>query len=137
MRRFPWRRMQADGHRKLAIVPGPHRHTASRVTAVLATALVLATGGCATFSKAFGQREAVVQFQPGTPKHTKLRVRSACSHIPQVKAEALPTTNLASAQVYDVRYQVGGASDAHLAQLDACLQKFPSVVGVNFTSPVG
>lgn len=129
--------MQATGHRKLAVVPGPRHRTASRAAAVLVAALTLATGGCATFNKAFGQEEAVVQFKPYTAKADRLQVRSACSHIPQVKVEPLPTTNLASAQVYDVRYEVGGASDAHLAQLQVCLQKFPSVVGVTFNNPSG
>ena len=129
--------MQTGRHRKLAVVSRPRHRAASRVSAVLAAALALATGGCATFDKAFGQEEAVVQFQPNTAKATRLHVRSACSHIPQVRVEPLPTTNLYSAQVYDVRYEVGGASDAHLAQLQVCLQKFPSVVGVTFSSPSG
>ena len=77
----------------------------------------LVTSGCATFNAAFGQREAVVQFKPGTPREVRLKVRAGCLHIPQVKAEPLPVSNLASAQLYDVRYQVGGASDAHIAEL--------------------
>jgi hypothetical protein len=97
--------------------------------------LALGAAGCAGFSKAFGQQEAVVQFQPGTPAAAKLHVRAACSHIPQVRAERLPTTRLDSAQVYNVRYQVGGASDAQLARLQQCLSRYPSVAGVNFTTP--
>jgi hypothetical protein len=103
--------------------------------AALAAVAVLTAGGCAGFSKAFGQQEAVVQFRPGTPKSTRLQVRSACSRIPQVKPEPLPSASLPSAQLYDVRYEVGGASDAHLAQLQQCLQRFPSVVGVDFQAP--
>ena len=128
--------MQLAGDRKLAIVSAPRRRTTSRAAAaVAAAALALGAAGCAGFSKAFGQQEAVVQFQPGTPKAVKLRVRAACSRIPQVKPEQLPTTNLDSAQVYDVRYQVGGASDAQLARLQECLSAFRSVAGVNFTTP--
>lgn len=128
--------MQTVRRRKLSIVPGLRDPAARRAAAVaLAGVLALAAGGCASFDKAFGQQEAVVQFKPGTPEATKLRVRAACSGIPQVKAERLPTTKLASAQVYDVRYQVNGASDAQLARLQRCLSRFPSVVGVNFTTP--
>lgn len=128
--------MLRAGDRKLAVVSGPRRRTASRAAAaVAAAALALGAAGCAGFNKAFGQQEAVVQFQPGTPKAVKLRVRAACSHIPQVKPERLPTTNLESAQVYDVRYQVGGASDAQLALLERCLGKFPAVAGVDTTTP--
>lgn len=127
--------MQPSGHRKLTIVPGASRPAVRWAVAVLLAVLTLAAAGCASFDKTFGQQEAVVQFQPGTPKAAKLRVRAACSHIAQVRAERLPTAKLVSAQVYDVRYQVGGASDAQLARLQQCLQKFPSVVGVNFTTP--
>jgi hypothetical protein len=37
----------------------------------------------------------------------------------------------------DIRYQVGNASDAQLARLQQCLQRFPSVVGIEFSSPSG
>ena len=127
--------MQAGGDRKLALVPGAHRRTAAAAAAAAAV-LTLVTG-CAGFSRAFGQQEVVVQFRAGTAKATRLQVRAACSHIPNVKAEPLPTTSLASAQLYDVRYQVGAASDAQQAQLDACLGRFASVVGVTPVSPGG
>ena len=38
---------------------------------------------------------------------------------------------------YDVRYQVSNASDADLARLQQCLQKFPSVVGIDISGPAG
>ena len=37
------------------------------MAAAAAMALCLATAGCAAFDRAFGKREAVVQFQPNTP----------------------------------------------------------------------
>jgi hypothetical protein len=105
--------------------------------AVLAAALVLAAGGCASFNRAFGQQEAVVHFTPGTTQQTQLRVRAACSHLPQATPEPLPTDHILSDHVYEVRYQVGGASDAQVARLEQCLQKFPAVTGVDIVTPGG
>jgi len=36
-----------------------------------------------------------------------------------------------------VRYRVDNASDGDLAKLQQCLQKFPSVVGIQFNGPGG
>jgi hypothetical protein len=38
---------------------------------------------------------------------------------------------------YDVRYRVDHASDGDLAKLQQCLQRFPSVVGIEFNGPAG
>jgi hypothetical protein len=103
----------------------------------VAALLALATGGCAAFDATFGQQEAVVQFKAGTSEATRLQVRAACSRLPQARPEPLPTDHLASDRLYDVRYQVGSASDAQLARLQQCLQKFPSVVGIDFSTPGG
>jgi hypothetical protein len=37
----------------------------------------------------------------------------------------------------DIRYLVSNASDADLARLEQCLGRFPSVVGMEPTSPDG
>ena len=100
-------------------------------------ALMLAAAGCASFDRAFGQQEAVVQFQPQTPNSARLKVRAACSHVPQATPEPLPTDHLASDMLNDVRYRVDNASDGDLAKLQQCLQKFPSVVGIEFNGPGG
>jgi hypothetical protein len=89
----------------------------------------LATG-CAGFDKAFGQREAIVTFQQGTPKSVRLEVRAACSHVPRAVPEPLPTDHKLSDYDNDVRYRIDKASDAELAQLENCLSKFPAVRGV-------
>jgi hypothetical protein len=108
--------------------------------AVLAAvlALALAAAGCASFDAAFGKQEAVVQFQPQTPNSVRLKVRAACSHVPQATPEPLPTGHLAPAMAaYDVRYRVDNASDGDLARLQQCLQKFRSVAGIQFNGPGG
>jgi hypothetical protein len=105
-----------------------------RVAALtIAGSLLLTAGvsGCAKFDATFGKQEAVVQFKSGTTTATRLKVRAACSHIPQARPEALPTNHLASDNLYDVIYRVDKASNAQLARLESCLQKYPSVTGVD------
>jgi hypothetical protein len=102
-----------------------------------ALALVLAGVGCASFNATFGQREAVVQFQPQTTNAVRLKVRAACSHLPHATPEPLPTGQPATDLSYDVRYRVDKASDGDLARLQQCLQKSRSVVGIEFSGPAG
>ena len=105
-----------------------------RVAALTIAGSVLLTaglGGCAKFDAALGKQEVVVNFKDGTTTATRLKVRAACSHIPEARPEALPTNHLASDHLYDVIYRVDNASDAQIARLDSCLQKYPSVTGVD------
>jgi hypothetical protein len=126
----------ASRPRPAAPPPGRSRRLLPAAGAALA-ALALAAGGCASFDRAFGQQEAVVQFRPQTSNVTRLKVRAACSHVPQATPEPLPTDHIASDIYYDVRYRVDNASDGDLARLQQCLQKFPSVVGIEFNGPGG
>jgi hypothetical protein len=103
--------------------------------ALLAGGLLTAVTGCAKFDAALGQQEAVVQFKDGTANTTRLHVRAACSHIPQATPEALPTDHKASDLLYDVIYRVDNASNAQIAELEQCLQKYPSVVGIDIQTP--
>jgi hypothetical protein len=97
--------------------------------------LTAALGGCAKFDATFGKQEMVVSFKSGTTTATRLKVRAACSHIPEARPEALPTDHLASDNLYDVIYRVDNASSAQLARLESCLQKYPSVAGVDLQTP--
>jgi hypothetical protein len=103
---------------------------------VAAAALGLAVG-CASFDAAFGKQEAVVQFQPQTPVSVMLKVRASCSHVPAAVPERIPAHAPLVDMQDDIRYQVSSASDADLARLQQCLQRFPSVVGIEFSSPDG
>ncbi len=109
----------------------------SAAGAGLAAVLALTLTGCAAFDATFGQREAVVHFRPQTTNAVRLKVRAACSHVAQATPEPLPTDHLASDLSYDVRYRVDNASDADLARLTQCLQRFPSVVGIDISGPAG
>jgi hypothetical protein len=98
----------------------------------LAVLLALGAAGCAKFDAALGQQWATVSFKPDTSVATMLRVRTACSRIPNVKAEALPRQRNPVTMNGAVTYRTDRASDANLAQLQQCLQRYPSVAGINF-----
>lgn len=102
-----------------------------------ATAVCLAAAGCASFDKAFGKQEAVVQFHPNTPASAMLRARAGCSHVAGAVPEPIPKHVLAVDLPDDIRYDVSSASDAQVARLGQCLQRFPSVAGLELSSPSG
>jgi hypothetical protein len=108
------------------------RGTVSRVFALGAAAVLAGTltAGCSGFNKAFGQREAIVIFREGTPKSVRLDVRAACSRVPNANPEPLPRSGKLSDYLNDVRYRIDDATDAQLAQLENCLNRFRSVKGV-------
>jgi hypothetical protein len=106
---------------------------AARIAALAgALSLTLAAAGCAKFDAALGQQWATVSFKPNTSVATMLKVRTACSHIPNVRAEALPRQQNAVTMAGGVTYRTDNANDANLAQLQQCLQRYPSVAGVDF-----
>jgi hypothetical protein len=117
------------------------RHGGTRllIAPVLAVITVVALGGCAKFDAALGQQEEVVIFQPNVSNAVKMKVRSTCSHVPNVKVEPLPTDHKLSDHVYDVRYEVGTANEVELAQFQQCLSKFPPsvIVGLETDTPGG
>jgi hypothetical protein len=134
-RRHP--RPEEDGvlRTKLAGVPESSR-AASRVfaaagAAALAAGLGLGITGCAKFDAALGQQWVTVDFQSSTPIATMLKVRSACSHIPNVVPEALPRKRTPVTMNGAVTYQTNNATDANMAQLQECVQRFPSVAGID------
>ena len=120
----------------LAAVRAPHPGQILAAAAA-ATALCLAAAGCASFDRAFGKREAVVQFQPNTPAAEMLKVRAACSHLAAAKPEPIPRHVLKVDLPDDIRYEISQASDAQIARLTQCLDRFPSVVGIELSSPSG
>lgn len=102
------------------------------IRAGAAVVLLLALASCAKFDAALGQQWAVVHFKADTPVATLLKVRTACSHVPNVRAENLPRVRDAANMIYALRYRTSNASDADLAALQVCLQRFPSVAGIDF-----
>jgi hypothetical protein len=122
------------GRTKLAAVPESSRAIGRLLAVAGAVALAGGLAGCAKFDAALGQQWATVNFNSNTPVATILQVRATCSHIPNVQAEALPPKRERSAanMQYVVTYRTDNASDANLAQLQKCLQRFKSVAGIDF-----
>jgi hypothetical protein len=102
------------------------------LAAVAAAALIAVLGltGCAKMAAALSQQWIVVNFSPGTPAATALHVRAACSHIENAPPLAMPAKPSAATVMYDIRFDTTNASPANVAQLQVCLEKFPSVRGV-------
>lgn len=108
------------------------RTASTAALAVIAVAALGGVAGCAKFNSSLGQQWATVSFKPDTSAPTVLQVRAACSHVPNVRAEALPRQRDPDTLMYSVTYRTDNASDANLAQLQQCLERYPSVAGVNF-----
>jgi hypothetical protein len=114
--------------------PARPRGLALRAAAAVAlpAAVALGMAGCSKFDAALGQQWATVNFKANTSIATLLQVREACSNIPNVRPEALPRKQTPATMMYSLTYRTDNASDANLAQLQQCLQKFPSVEGISF-----
>src|ERR1700734_922388 len=120
---------------KLTGVPESSRAVRRVLAATGVAALAAGLGGglvgCAKFDAALGQQWVTVDFQPTASIATMIKVRAACSHIPNVVPEALPRKRNLVTMSGAVTYQTKDASDANLAQLQQCLQRFPSVAGMD------
>jgi hypothetical protein len=99
-------------------------------TALTAVVAVAALAGCSQFDAALGQRQAVVSFRPGTPLSQRLTVRSTCAKVPAVKAQPLPADLNSPYALQQVTYRIDHATNADIARLQTCLDKFPAVAGV-------
>jgi hypothetical protein len=104
-----------------------------RLTVATAVAgLVLPTlAGCAKMDAALSQRWVDVSFKSGTSVAQVMRIRAACSHVPNVTADPIPRNLPALDVVHSVRFDTTRASDANVAKLTACLANFPATVGVD------
>jgi hypothetical protein len=96
----------------------------------VAALALAALAGCSQFDAALGQRQAVVSFRPGTPLSQRLTVRSACAKLPAVQAQPLPSDLNSPYALQQVTYRIDHASNADIARLETCLDKFPSVAGI-------
>jgi hypothetical protein len=113
----------------------PERYSARRGLAIrsaagaAAAALTVALAGCAQFDASLSKQWMTVNFKPNTPVATLLKVRAACSRVPNVRPVALPRKRTTANMTDALTYITTNASDADLARLQVCLQKFPSVAG--------
>jgi hypothetical protein len=125
---------RAAGRRRPPVPGRQHRRSGpARLAAAAAAALIpVALASCAKFDAALGQQWAVVNFRPNTSIATLLKIRAACSHVPNVQPEKLPKVHTAMNMVYALQYRTDHATNANLASLQECLQKFPAVTGIDF-----
>jgi hypothetical protein len=109
------------------------RSWSARIAIPAAAAAVLAgaLAGCAKMDAALDKQWMTVQFSTGTSMATALHVRSACSHIQNAPPMALPANQSPINTMYGVNFDTTNASPANLEQLQTCLQRFKSVLGVN------
>jgi hypothetical protein len=113
-------------------------HVLRPIAAATAAATVVSLlAGCAGFDKAFGKQTAVVVFKDQTPIPVMLKVRAACSHLPEAIPERIPPHPPTVQMQDDIQYLISNASDAQVARLEQCLNRFPSVVGINVVTPDG
>jgi hypothetical protein len=99
------------------------------VAAVAAVAVLGAATGCAGMDAALGKQWVDVTFKPSTSVATIEKVRAACAHVPNVRAEPLPKKHTVLNLMAGVRFDTTSATDANVAQLQQCVQRFPSVQG--------
>jgi hypothetical protein len=97
-------------------------------------ACVLGVTGCAQFNKGLGQQQASIYFKESTPISFRLKVRAACDNLPHVKATPIAKSVPLSSAIDIVVYNTTGASNADIARLEECVDKFsPQVEGVDVT----
>ena len=102
---------------------------AALAAAAAAWLLAGAVAGCAKFDAALGKQWVEVTFKQSTSVAELLHVRAACSHIPNVTPLPFPKQHTVLNLMAGVRFDTTKASDANIAQLEICVQKFRSVQG--------
>jgi hypothetical protein len=88
--------------------------------------------GCARFNAALSQQWVVVQLAANTSVAAARHVTAVCSHVPGMRAAAVRPTSPGGI-VGSVRFNATRASDADMARLQQCLQRFRSVQGLTLT----
>ncbi len=98
----------------------------------LAAVLSVVTGlaGCSQFDAALGQQQAIVSFRGGTSTAQRLAIRTACAKMPAVSPQPVPDLKKYPYALQQLTFTISKASDAQIAALEKCLQKFPAVAGV-------
>jgi hypothetical protein len=110
--------------------PGAARRRAGLAT-VTAAAAVLSLAGCAKMDASLDKQWITVDFSPNTTPATALHVRAACSHVHNTPPLPIPAKQNTLTIMYGVEYNTTNSSPANIAELQLCLGKFKSVLGVD------
>ncbi len=105
--------------------------TTALIRSAAAGLALLAVAGYAQMDAVLSQRWVDVSFRPDTSVSQVLRIRAACSHVPNVTADPVPRNLPALDVVHSIRFNTTRASDANVAKLETCLAKFRAAVGIN------
>ncbi len=97
----------------------------------MAAAALLGLAGCGKMDAALDKQWMVVDFSPNATTADALHVRAACGHIQNTPPLPLPPKNSVLNVMYGVRYDTTNSTPANLAELQICLGKFKSVLGVD------
>ena len=81
-----------------------------------------------------GQQWVDAQLSPNTTMATARHLSAACAHVPGVRAVPVKPTSPGHV-VGSVRFYTTHASDADMARLQDCLQRFPAVQGLTQGEP--
>jgi hypothetical protein len=108
--------------------------TRAKLAACAAVAAAILLGGCAGMGSALGQQWVVVQLASNTSLATARHVTAACAHASGLRAEPVKPTSPGRV-VGSVRFISTQATDADMAKLQQCLQRFPAVQGLTMTEP--
>jgi hypothetical protein len=112
--------------------PGRWRRAGAAAIALSAAGVaVVGLTGCGKIDQALNKQWMVVNFSPDTSAATVLHIRAACSHIQNTPPLPLPAKQSVIDVMYGVQFDTTNSSPANLAQLQICLGKFKSVLGVN------
>ena len=87
--------------------------------------------GCSKMDQALSKQWMQVDFSPDTSVTTALHVRAACAHVANTPPLPLPAKHDTLNIMYGIEYDTTNSSPANLAELQVCLAKFKSVLGVN------
>ena len=95
----------------------------------LAASVAVALTGCAKLDATLDKTWVDVTFKPSTSLSGIEKVRSACSHVPNVRPYPLPKQHTELNLMAGVRFNTTNATDAQVSELQECVQKFSSVQG--------
>lgn len=117
--------------RKVASVGQRRRVVAAASVGAAVAGVALSLSGCGQMDAALSRQWMVVEFSPQTSAATAMHVRAACSHIQNTPPLPLPAKSSVINVMYGVRFDTTNSTPANLAELQLCLQKFKSVLGIN------
>jgi len=86
---------------------------------------------------ALGKQWLDVQFKSGTTMTAARHAATGCRHVTGVRLTSITPDPAVTGTADSARFNVSDASDADMARLQLCLQRYPSVLGVTLNEAGG